>query len=320
MRQRLDDSHSLHNPQQAQQATEQHTTSLCLIVASNIMMKQLILLLLVSCCCTNLLATSPCCSAFQTSPPPSLLQHHKRGNGVKLSPSALFASDSNNNNNNDNDNNNDALLQRFLSPKIDDPGLPLTDVLLSQIVAPTLQLYWIFVVHAPLPSWARPISSYFGEAAELAPRGSLLAPTLIHGAGLAVCWLAGALAAKSFERDAFTLSSVDNNNNNEDYDEYNDGGKLSIGDTIRQYDTVLIRLFQAGAFAVGILIVSTQIDLLLEFQRYIQFGESEETDFRLLLASVEVINDIFFEALVLVSWRCIHANFMSTPNNRMRRF
>jgi hypothetical protein len=239
----------------------------------------------------------------------------------QLSSSALFAADSNNR---DDDNNNNVLLQRFLSPKIDDPGLPLTDVLLSQIVAPTLQLYWIFVVQAPLPSWARPISSYFGEATELAPRGSLLAPTLIHGAGLAVCWLAGALAARSFERDAFTLSSVgsnsDNNNNNNDYDDYNGGGKLSIGDTIRQYDTVLIRLFQAGAFAVGVLIVSTQIDLLLEFQRYIQFGESEETDFRLLLASVEVINDIFFEALVLISWRIIHANFMSTPSNRMRRF
>ena len=149
----------------------------------------------------------------------------------------------------------------------------------------------------------------------MAPRGSLLAPTLIHGAGLAVCWLAGALAARSFERDAFSLLLP-----TEDNDDYDGAGKLSIGDTIKQYDTVLIRLFQAGAFASGILIVSTQIDLLLEFQRYIQFGESEETDFRLLLASVEVINDIFFEALVLVSWRIIHANFMSTPSNRMRRF
>ncbi len=205
------------------------------------------------------------------------------------------------------------LFQRFLSPKIDDPGLPLTDVLLSQIVAPTFQLYWVFAAHAPLPSWARPISSYFGEAAELAPRGSLLAPTLIHGAGLAVCWLAGALAAKSFERDAFTLT-----NNN--YDDESNGSSLSIGEKVKQYDTVLLRLFQAGAFACGILIVSTQVDLLLEFKRYVQFGESEETDFRLLLASVEVINDIFFEALVLSSWRLIHANFMSTPINRSRRF
>ena len=213
----------------------------------------------------------------------------------------------------DNSNTND-LFQRFLSPKIDDPGLPLTDVLLSQIVAPTFQLYWVFIAHAPLPSWARPISSYFGEAAELAPRGSLLAPTLIHGAGLAVCWLAGALAAKSFERDAFTLT----NNNN--YNDENSGNNLSIGEKIKQFDIVLLRLFQAGAFACGILIVSTQLDLLLEFKRYVQFGESEETDFRLLLASVEVINDIVFEALVISSWRIIHANFMSTPTNLTRRF
>lgn len=213
----------------------------------------------------------------------------------------------------DNNNNINDLFQRFLSPKIDDPGLPLTDVLLSQIVAPTFQLYWVFIAHAPLPSWARPISSYFGEAAELAPRGSLLAPTLIHGAGLAVCWLAGALAAKSFERDAFTLTNTYD-------DENNNGNSLSIGERIKQYDTVLLRLFQAGAFACGILIVSTQVDLLLEFKRYVQFGESEETDFRLLLASVEVINDIFFEALVISSWRIIHANFMSTPTNLTRRF
>eukprot|EP00984_Skeletonema_dohrnii_P009960 scaffold3839_cov140-Skeletonema_dohrnii-CCMP3373.AAC.1 len=211
------------------------------------------------------------------------------------------------------DNNINDLFQRFLSPQIDDPGLPLTDVLLSQIVAPTFQLYWVFVAHAPLPSWARPISSYFGEATELAPRGSLLAPTLIHGAGLAVCWLAGALAAKSFERDAFTLT-----NNN--YDDENGGSRLSIGEKIKQYDTVLLRLFQAGAFACGVLIVSTQVDLLLEFKRYVQFGESDETDFRLFLAGAEVINDIFFEALVLSSWRIFHANFMSTPMNRSRRF
>ena len=211
------------------------------------------------------------------------------------------------------DNNINDLFQRFLSPQIDDPGLPLTDVLLSQIVAPTFQLYWVFVAHAPLPSWARPISSYFGEATELAPRGSLLAPTLIHGAGLAVCWLAGALAAKSFERDAFTLT-----NNN--YDDENGGSRLSIGEKIKQYDTVLLRLFQAGAFACGILIVSTQVDLLLEFKRYVQFGESDETDFRLFLAGAEVINDIFFEALIISSWRIIHANFMSTPMNRSRRF
>ena len=105
----------------------------------------------------------------------------------------------------------ESILQRFLSPKIDDPGLPLTDVLLAQIVAPSFQTFWIFAAHAPTPSWLRPLGSYFGEAPELAPRGSLLAPVLIHGAGLAVCWLAGALAARFYEEDSFTLKEVESN-------------------------------------------------------------------------------------------------------------
>jgi hypothetical protein len=213
----------------------------------------------------------------------------------------LFESD-----NNDTPSNNNSLLQRFLEPKIDDPGLPLTDILVAQIVAPTFQIYWLVLNQAPLPSWLQPISSYFGEAPELAPRGSLLAPALIHGAGLAVCWLLGALAAKSFEQEAFTLLKGDR--------------RASIIDNIGRYDTILVRLVQAGAFASGILIFSTQMDLLLEFGRYVQYGESEQTDLRLLVATVEVINDIFWEAVILSSWRLIHANFMSTPSNRERQF
>jgi hypothetical protein len=166
------------------------------------------------------------------------------------------------------------------------------------------------LAHAPNPTWLQPISSYFGGAPELAPRGSLLAPTLIHGAGLAVCWILGALAAKSFERGAFTLKDVGGNSKI----------SRSVFDTLRRYDTILIRLVQAGAFASGVLIISTQLDLLLEFKGYVQYGESEETDLRLLVATVEVINDIFWEALVISSWRIIHANFMSTPTNRLKRF
>ncbi|KAL3779408.1 hypothetical protein ACHAWO_012372 [Cyclotella atomus] len=199
-----------------------------------------------------------------------------------------------------------STLQRFLSPKIDDPGLPLTDVLLAQIVAPSLQTFWISAVHAPSPSWLRPLGSYFGEAPELAPRGSLLAPVLIHGAGLAVCWLAGALAAKSYEEESFTLKEV--------------RPGAGIWDRVRSYDTVVSRLIQAGAFATGILIVSTQLDLLLEFKRYVQYGESEETDLRILVATVELINDVVFEALVLGSWRVIHAGFMSNTGNRSKRW
>jgi len=93
-----------------------------------------------------------------------------------------------------------------------------------------------------------------------------------------------------------------------------------VFDIIGKYDTILLSLVKAGAFASGILIISTQLDLLLEFKGFVQYGESDETDFRLLVASVEVINDIFWEALVISSWRIIHANYMSSPDNRLRRF
>ena len=197
------------------------------------------------------------------------------------------------------------ILRRFLSPRIDDPGLPLTDVLLAQVVAPTLQIYYVALTRGPNPSWLVPVSSYLGEAPELAPRGSLLAPALIHGAGLAVCWLAGALAARSWKREAFTVGPAE------------EGGSTGL---LGRYGGVLSRLFQAGAFASGVLILSTQADLLLEFGRYVQYGESDSTDLRLAVATVEVASDIFWEAVVIGTWRIVHANFMSTPSNWERRF
>ena len=66
--------------------------------------------------------------------------------------------------------------------------------------------------------------------------------------------------------------------------------------------------------------MSTQLDLLIEFKRNVQFGESEETDLRLLVATVELINDVVFEAAVLSSWRIIHCGFMSNVSNRSKRW
>ena len=216
------------------------------------------------------------------------------------SSSSLFAS-------NNNAGEEESLLKRFTDPIIDDPGLPLTDALLAQIVAPTFEVYWLLLNKAPSPTWLAPIGRYFGEAPELAPRGSLLAPALIHGAGLAVCWGAGALAARMYEKEAFTLSNNKGSNDN--------------NNILREYAPILGKLVQAGAFSIGILIASTQIDLLLEYHgRFVQLGESDETDFRLLVAVVEVINDIFWEALVLCTWRIVHANFMSDAGNRFKRF
>ena len=239
----------------------------------------------------------------------SMLQNPNRNISQRRSSSSSSSSSLYASNNNAGGVEEESLLKRFTDPIIDDPGLPLTDALLAQIVAPTLEVYWLLLNNAPSPTWLAPIGRYFGEAPELAPRGSLLAPALIHGAGLAVCWGAGALAARMYEKDAFTLnnkgSSNDNNNN------------IIIG----EYAPILSRLVQAGAFSIGILIVSTQIDLLLEFHgRFVQLGESDEVDFRLLVAVVEVINDVFWEALVLCTWRIVHANFMSDADNRFKRF
>lgn len=184
-----------------------------------------------------------------------------------------------------NNDSNSSPADRFISPRIDDVGLPLADALVAQIVAPSFQVFWLAVSRSPLPTWLQPISSSLWGTA----RGSLVAPTLIHGAGLACCWVAGALAAKAFESDAFNVS----------------GG--------RGYSTVITRIIKAGAFATGMLIFSTQVDLLFEFGRYVQLGESEDTDLRILTAAVEVVNDIFFEAVALSSWRIYRASL--TANN-----
>ena len=77
----------------------------------------------------------------------------------------------------------------------------------------------------------------------------------------------------------------------------------AIDPTIGGYPTVLWRIFQAGCFATGCLIFSTQLDLLFEFGRYVQPGESPEIDTRILSAWVEVLNDIVFEIFALIPMR-----------------
>jgi hypothetical protein len=165
-------------------------------------------------------------------------------------------------------------LDRFTSPVIDDAGLPITDALMAQIVAPSLQVFWISLVHGPSPTWLRPML----QSELWAARGSLLAPTLIHGAELACCWLAGALAAEAYQ-------------------------KRAIDPTVEGYSAVISAILKAGAFASGTLILGTQLDLLFEFGRWVQPGESEEIDLRLLSAIVEVLNDIIFEASTIATMR-----------------
>ena len=170
-------------------------------------------------------------------------------------------------------------LDRFFDPKIEDPQLPLTEAGLAQIVAPTLQLFWLSINQSPFPSWATPLYDY-----TFTPRGALLAPTLIHGAALSCCWLLGCLAAKGYERESYEGST----------------------------SQVVFSTIRAGAFACGILILGTQLDLYQEMGGYVQVGDSPETDLRIYRALVEVINDIFFEAVTLIIWRILRSRVVST--------
>lgn len=175
---------------------------------------------------------------------------------------------------NERNDDNRGVLDRFTDPVIEDPALPLTEAAIAQIVAPTLQLVWLRLNQSPDPSWASPLYDY-----TFTPRGALLAPTLIHGAGLACCWLAGCVAAEAFSKDAYE-------------------------GTLGQVTTATLR---AGAFACGLLILATQLDLYQEFGSYVQVGDSAEVDLRIYRALVEVINDIFFEFVVLLSWRLVRS-------------
>jgi len=179
---------------------------------------------------------------------------------------------------------------RFLSPTIDDLGLPVADTLIAQIVAPSLQVFWLSLNRAPLPTWLT-LTANSGVLYAQPTQGAFLAPSLIHGAGLAVCWIGGALAARSFESDAFNVS----------------GGK-GYGEDVK-------RIIQAGSFATGLLIFGTQLDLLFEFGRFVQPGVDELVDFRLFQAGVEVRNDVVFEAAVLGSWRLYRASLTAELDN-----
>jgi hypothetical protein len=185
------------------------------------------------------------------------------------------------------------ILGRFTSPVIDDPALPLSDALVAQVIGPSVQIAWLSLQHAPQPTWLKPI---FDTDLLYTERGSMVAPALIHGAALATCWVVGALAAKAYERRSISPLLRKSRVSNE------------AGDSSWDYTLVRAAILRGGAFATGLLILATQIDLLFEFGRWVQLGESEDTDFRLLVAIVELVNDVFFEAVTIASWRLYLAN------------
>ena len=205
-----------------------------------------------------------------------------------------------------------AVFRRFTDPVIDDPGLPLTDVLVAQVIAPSLQIAWLGAAHAPQPTWLQPIVDPQVLLYGTATTGTLVAPTLIHGAALATCWIGGALAARAYERAS--ISPVRRRKRSPSAAAAS--AKASAEATVWDYSAVIQAILRAGAFATGLLLLATQTDLFLEYHgRWIQLGESEETDFRLLVGAVELINDVVFEAVTLTAWRL----FLAYQTERLAR-
>jgi len=179
------------------------------------------------------------------------------------------------------------LRARFLSPRIDDPGLPFADALVciggalfiaQWALSPTIPLG----IKIPPPSWLVP--------AALPPtidwRGiPYILPTLAHGSELAFCWVLGALAANAYESEAYT-------------------------GTLRE---AISRTWRAGAFAVGVLLLSTQLATSISLSSQgldpasvvttagIDSGSS--ADVQIITSLFEVVCDVGVQAVQLTLFR-----------------
>ena len=83
------------------------------------------------------------------------------------------------------------FTRRFLEPRIDDRGLPIADALVSGWMVPSTLAIGTIALRLPLPMWLTPA---LGVPALKSL--SYLPAIVSHGAQLAICWTAGALACK----------------------------------------------------------------------------------------------------------------------------
>ncbi len=162
-------------------------------------------------------------------------------------------------------------LERFTAPIIDDPALPLSDLVIAGAATPALVAGAALVLGAPRPSW-------------LLPGVPVVISTLVHGTKLASCWLAGALAARAFEEEAYAGERA----------------------------AAVATTWRAGAFAIGALVLATQAGLFVsfgfDFSAALGYpGEpSLEADLVLVRATSELIVDAVAEALTMTAWRVYH--------------
>jgi len=179
------------------------------------------------------------------------------------------------------------IRARFASPRIDDPGLPYADALVC-VGGALFIAQWALNpavplgLKIPLPGWLSPMAMPAG----LDWRGlPYVLPALSHGAGLALCWTLGALAASAYESEAY----------------------------MGTWQTALGRTWRAGAFAVGVLIFSTQASLFVSLSSQgldpytVPTTEGidslERADTQILQTAFELIIDVIVQATSLTLFR-----------------
>ena len=166
------------------------------------------------------------------------------------------------------------IVSRFATPVIDDPGLPISDALV--VICATLGLASLCLSAppgVPRPGWLAPLAGAPGW------RGlPYILPAFAHGAGLALCWLPGALAAEAFEQGAY---------------------RGTWGEALR-------RTWRGGAFAIGLLVLATQLTTYVSFSAAglePVYGSSDIGDMRLARITDEVILDSVVQGVALTAFR-----------------
>ena len=179
------------------------------------------------------------------------------------------------------------LRRRFFAPRIDDPGLPFADALVC-VNGALFVAQWALnpliplSIRIPSPAWLAPMALPAGVSWKGLP---FIFPAFSHGVALAVCWVLGAFAASAYESEAYCGT----------------------------WQTALSRTWRAGAFAVGLLILSTQIYTYFSLSSQgldpytvpttAGVDQLAQADIQILSTAFELIIDVIVQALFMTSFR-----------------
>eukprot|EP00931_Biecheleriopsis_adriatica_P042777 TRINITY_DN2439_c0_g2_i1.p1 TRINITY_DN2439_c0_g2~~TRINITY_DN2439_c0_g2_i1.p1 ORF type:complete len:281 (-),score=24.56 TRINITY_DN2439_c0_g2_i1:158-1000(-) len=174
----------------------------------------------------------------------------------------------------------EALYRSFFRPKFEDPVLPLADVLISGIIVPAMLVLFCTNTGLYLPRWI------VADGVDVA-RGAFLGPTLMHGAGLSVCWIVGLLSVRGFEGAAMSSRDL--------------GATLTLAlraGVVAALLWWLVMLSQVESSG-GIPETAGQCDMMDK--------ECMEADARVIQYYFDATLDIGAEAIILTSWRLMYA-------------